>query len=601
MANPGSEFLRALAAAALREEEPAVLAQRAAAGLAGVFQRARNLVLDVQFTGFLFKGKPLGGVDPTLLRAAGQLIVLRVTRVGFTPDAGEEDLRTLFDVLAKPAAELASEGVVVRLQRRKPHGIYLSTSTGEVYRPPPRPKPQPSAMAPSVDAASQPAAAPQTASADGDAGASATPVASPAGETASAPSISAADAGRGGGGGAGAVEGFDVLGAGDGADLSDFELLDEFPELGQPAPAKPSTAQAAGRAEDVPSNDMFHFFRTAQGGGAEGDAEQLPAQLHAADNPARFDELAEACARAALKRVRGDEHEQAVALLDALVREAERPDRGRIFRDSAAQALRSLGAGETLQRLGDLLQRAGAGERDRILHFFSFIGGDAGPLLETILFRTGDAELRAAIFRHLQGMQGATQRLIARAMGDPAPARTRLILELVALPGVDHDVALRWVAEAAGHPDPGVRTDAAKYAAVIGGRGGLRVLLELLNNDRDTMVKRAAIHSLGALGDAAAVPFLSRVVTESGDEDVQVAAIHSLGRLGSGEALPALLGVVNKRGLFAGKKLTRVKHAALAAIARIPTPAAREVIHSIAGGKDAELSAEAQRVLATME
>src|SRR4051794_10400269 len=199
MANPGSEFLRALAAAALREEEPAVLAQRGAAGLAGVFQRARSLVLDVQFTGFLFKGKPLGGVDPTLLRAAGQLIVLRVTRVGFTPDATEEDLRTLFDILARPAAELASEAVVVRLQRRKPHGIYLSTSTGEVYRPPARPKPQPGpAEAPSVETATAPAAAPQTASADGDVGAAAAPVASPSGEMVSVPSISSADAGQGG-------------------------------------------------------------------------------------------------------------------------------------------------------------------------------------------------------------------------------------------------------------------------------------------------------------------------------------------------------------------------------------------------------------------
>jgi hypothetical protein len=598
MANPGSEFLRALAAAALREEEPAVLAQRAAAALAGVFERAKNLVLDVQFTGFMFKGKPLGGVDPTLLRAAGQLIVLRVTRVGFTPDAAEEDLLAFFDILATPPAELASEGVVARLQHGKPHGIYLGTSTGEVYRPPARPKPQPSAEAPSFEPPAEQSAASQTAAADGDAGTSAAPVASPAGETGSAPSIFSADAERGGGEGAAvAGDGFDFLGAGDGADLSDFELLDEFPDLAHPV--KPS-AQPAARDEDVPSNDMFHFFRTSHSG-EEDEVEQLPARLHAADNPARFDELAEACARAALRLVRGDEHEQAVVLLDALMSEAERPDRSRIFRDSAAQALRSLGAGETLQRLGDLLQRAGAAERDRILRFFSFIGGDTGPLLENILVRTGDAELRAALFRHLGTLPGATERLIARAMGDPAPARTRLILELVALPGIVPELAWRWIGEAAGHPDPGVRMDAAKYAAVVGGRGGLRVLLDLVNNDRDAMVKRAAIHALGALGDAAAVPFLGRIVTESGDEDVQVAAIHSLGRLGSGEALPALLGVINKRGLFAGRKLTRVKHAALAAIARIPTPAAREVIRSIAGGKDAELSAEAQRVLATME
>ncbi|HEX6751716.1 MAG TPA: HEAT repeat domain-containing protein [Longimicrobium sp.] len=600
MANPGSEFLRALAAAALREEEPAVLATRAAAGLAGVFERAKNLVLDVQFTGFLFKGKPLGGVDPGLLRAAGQLIVLRVTRVGFTPDASEADLRTFFEILAKPSAELAAEGVVVRLQRRKPAGIYLSTSTGEVYRPPQKPKP--AAEAPSAAAAPAPVQPPQTIGGDEDAGAAPTPVVG-AGETGSVPSISSADAGQGGGepAGAAAVDGFELFDVGEETDLSDFELLDEFPDLGPPPSAPKPAAPAPGREEEVPSNDMFHFFRTAQGGRAEEEAEKLPALLRAADNPARFDELVEAATRAVQRLLRGDDAGQAVPLLDALQREAERQDRTRIFRDSAVGALRRLGAAETLPLLGDLLQRAGGDDRERILRFFAFVGADAAPQLETILFRTGDAELRAAVFRHLVGMDGAAQRLIARAMGDPSPARARMLLELAVLPGADPDVALRWISEAAGHPDASVRIDAAKYAAVLGGRGGLRVLLDLLNNDRDPVVKRAAIHAAGALGDPTAVPFLTRIVNESGDEDVQVAAIHSLGRLGSGEALPVLLGVVNKRGLFAGKKLSRVKHAALAAIARIPTPAAREAIFAIAGGKDPDLAAEAQRVLATME
>ncbi|HSU18052.1 HEAT repeat domain-containing protein [Longimicrobium sp.] len=600
MAQPGSEFLRALASAALREEDPAALAGRAAAALGGVFQRQKNLVLDVQFTGFLFKGKALGGVDPSLLRAAGQLIVLHVKRVGFTPDAGEADLRTFFEILARSPADLAEDSVVVRLQRRRPAGIYVSTITGETYRPPARPKPEPAAETPAQ------ATEPQTASGDADAGAAASPtVVQTMGTGDATPSISSADAGRGGGEAAApdAAESFDAFDVGE-TELSDFELLDEFPDLGAPAaPAKPSSPAPApgGRGEEVSSNDMFHFFRTVQSDRTDAEAEELAGMLHAAENPSRFDELAEACARTAQRLVRGDGHAQAVELLEALAREAERADRTRLFRDSALGVLRRLGAGETLQQLGDLLQRAAAAERDRILHILSVIGGDATPLLETILFRTGEAELRVAIFRHLARHEGAAQRLIARAMSDPAPARTRLMLELAALPGLDGDVALRWIGEAAGHADAGVRTDAAKYAAVIGGRGGLRVLLDLLNNDRDAMVKRAAIHALGALGDAAAVPFLIRVVGDSGDEDVQVAAIHSLGRLGSGEALPVLAGIINKRGLFAGKKLSRVKHAALAAIARIPTPAAREVIHSIAGGKDGELSAEAQRVLATMD
>jgi HEAT repeat protein len=135
---------------------------------------------------------------------------------------------------------------------------------------------------------------------------------------------------------------------------------------------------------------------------------------------------------------------------------------------------------------------------------------------------------------------------------------------------------------------------------VVGGRGGLRVLLDLLG-DRDPQIRRGAVQSLGTLGDAAAVPFLARLLNDD-DEELQVAAVGALGRIGSAEAVPALLGVLNRRaGLFGGKKLQRVKSAALAALARIPTAGAREVLASTAAGKDSDLASEARRILATLE
>jgi len=575
--SPGSEFLRALAAAALRDGDPAALAERAAAGLAGVFQSQKSLVLDVQFTGFLFKGKPLGGVDPTLLHAAGQLIVLRLSRVGFTPDASAADLRVFFETLGLSPAELGPEGVLGRIAKARPFGVYLSATTGEVYRPPRRAaSAPPSPQRPGV-------------SVDG------TVEGKPAPRETSAPR---------GGEGTGAPALADV---GDEADLSDFELLDDFPTLAPPPTSPSAAAQAAGRGAagpppdaldgEVAPNDMFHFFRTAHSA-TEQEADRLPELLRAAENPARFDELAESATRAVQRLVRAGDHAEAVELLAALVGEAERPDRTRIFRESAVQALHRVGTPDTLHHLAALLDRHGGEERERILHFFAFLGGEAGQLLESLVFRTGDPDLRVAVFRHLLRVEGAAQRVAARALGDSSPNRTRLMLELAVLPEVDPELAVRWLTEAAGHPDAAVRTDAARHAATVGGRGGLRVLLDILNGERDPAVKKVAVQALGALGDAAAVPFLVRVVGDGGDEGVQVAAIVALGRLGSGEALPALLSVVNRRGgLFAGKKLSRPRTAAIAAIGRIQTPAAREVIHSLAGGKDAEIAAEAQRVL----
>lgn len=577
---PGTELLRALAAAALGEGDPAALAERAAAALAAIFRGRKSMVIDVQFTGFSFKGKPLGGADPELLRAAGRLIILRVTRVGFTPDASADDIAAFFRALSHPAAG----GVLATVAAARPHGIYLAATTGEVYRPPPRPRPTEAPRAGQGDSGDGPAAAPPP----------------PAGEAPPAEtSVS-----RGGGvpapaAPAPAFDGFDAL-EGDGADLSDFELLDDFPDMPATPPARPTGLAVDLRAEEVAGNDMFHFYRTKAVDGEVVAAERLPAMLHSAENPARFDELAESAVRAAQQLVRSEAHAQAVELLDALVREAERTDRTRIFRESARQALMRVGSSETLQRLLSLVEHGSGEERERILHYCAFLGGEAAQMLEAILLRTGDAELRVAVFRHLARAEGAVERIAARSLAE-TPARARLMLELAALPELTQEQAVRWIGTAALHPDAGVRSDAGRMAAAVGGRGGLRVLLDLLG-DRDPAVKRSAAQALGTLGDAAAVPFLSRLVGDASDEEVQVAAIAALGRLRSGEALPALLAVVNRRGgLFGARKLSRPRGAAIAAIARIPTPAAREVIQSLAGGKDAEVAAEAQRVLATID
>ena len=321
----------------------------------------------------------------------------------------------------------------------------------------------------------------------------------------------------------------------------------------------------------------------------------MPRLLHEASTVTRFDELAESAARTALMLLKSDAHGQAIDLLDALVREAERPDRTRFFRESALQALRRAGTAATLHRLLDRLPFGGA-DRDRILRFFVFLGADALLMLEGVLYRAGDPELRAAVFRALVGVDGLPDRLIGHAMQDPNPLRTRTLLELASQGGTDPEIARRWAAEAAAHRDATVRVEAARTAAGQGGRGAMRVMVDLLN-DPERLVRREAIAGLGTLGDSAAVPFLARLLNDA-DEELQAAAAASLGRIGSGEALPALLTVVQKRSLLQLKKATRGKLAALHAIARIDTPAAREALASLAQGRD-EMAEEARRILAT--
>jgi HEAT repeat protein len=570
-----ARFVRALAAAVLREGDAAAHAAEARAALDDVFAAQKSLVLDVQFTGFAQKGALVGGVDPVLLRAAGHLIPLRVTRLGFTPATDAAELQAVADALAKSSSELGEGGIIAAIQEIAPRGVYLSTNAGANYKPAPR--------APAAPAADPPPPAPEAA---------ASPEAAPAAGEPAKPAAPASAA---------AAWDDDV----EGTELAEFEILDtvfdegpgaapERPAAGAAAPASAGAGAGGGR-EEPPSSDMYHFFR-ATTRDADEAAETLPGLLHAAENVTRFDELADSAARTALSLVRSDDHAQAVELLDALVREAERADRNRFFRESAVQALRRAGTPDTLHRLVELLPYGGT-ERERILRFFVFMGADALVMLEGLLHRAPEPELRTAVFRALMSVEGQGDRLIAHAIQDPSPVKTRTLLELAGQQGIDPEVARRWAVEAAGHRDATVRVEAARSAAALGGRGAMRVLVDLLG-DSERLVRREAIHGLGTLGDAAAVPFLARLLGDS-DEELQCMAAAALGRIGSPEGLPPLLGAVNKRSLLQLKKATRPKIAALNAIARLHTPAARDALQSVASGRD-ELAEEARRLLASL-
>lgn len=574
--DPAARFVRALAALVVRDGDASARAAEARAALDEVFARQKSLVLDVQFTGFSRKGQLVGGVDPRVLRAAGHLITLRLNRVGFTPDAAAEDLEAFGRVVSRSSAELGQRGAIGALAEARPAGLYASTAAGDVYRPPPRtPPPAAEPAAPADDSAPAPAAA--TLPAEAAPPAEPPPAAAPAAHTAGMPWE-------------------DVV---ESTELAEFEFVDDLAaftappaaEAGQ-AGAPSSFARAGEPGEEPPTSDMYHFFRTADTSGPQ--PEELPRLLRQASTVTRFDELAESAARTALALLKADAQGQAVEVLDALVREAERPDRTRFFRESALQALRRAGTADTLHRLLDRLAYAGP-DRERILRFFVFLGADALLSLEGLLYRAPDPELRAAVFRTLVSVEGLADRLIAHAVQDPNPVRTRTLLELATQSGTNPDIARRWAGEAAAHRDPAVRVEAARTAAALGGRGVMRILVDLLN-DPERLVRREAVQGLGALGDAAAVPFLARVLGD-GDEELQIAAAAALGRIGSGEALPPLLGLVNRRSMLPLRKVSRPRIAALQAIARIDTPAAREAVAALSQGRD-ELAEEARRILA---
>ncbi len=567
---PEVRFVRALAAGILREGEGAAVAAQAA--LRDFLASEKSLVLEVQFTGFARRGEQVGGVHPLFLKAASQLIILRVNRVGFTAEAGEAELRALFDALARPPAQLPEEGVVGLLRELAPRGVFLSTSAGDVYRPERAEEPAPPA----------PPAAPEP---EPD-GVASDPVEAPAAPAERA-SYSAA---------------LDFVTADSIVDFEEFELLETS---GNPLPASgageggPAAPPPAAR-DEPPADDLYHFFRAAKPGrGGASEAEELAQSLRGATTVMRFDELTQQAVAAVPRLLETGEEMRALALVEALAEETRRADRSRLFRDSAQGALRKAATDPVLSRFAELLERGGE-MRDRVLRVLLAVGGGAFPLLESVVVRAGDAGLREAVFRAMLESDPGGARILERAMAEPAAARVRSVLELAVLPGIDEALTRRWLERAAAHPDAAVRADVVRHATGLGSGGGIRVLRDLLA-DADESVRRAAVRAMGELAEPSAVPFLARILSDAGDDDLQLDAIASLGRIGTAEALPALTAVLARRQLFSGKRLARLKLAAVAAVGRIPLPAAREVLASLAAGRDAELAAEAKRALEARE
>lgn len=539
---PAVSFVHALSSGLLRDATPAAAAALAHDALTALWREQRSLVLEVQFTGFTARGLRVGGVDPVLLRGAGQLIVHRVSRVGFTPEVGVADLTAFLQAASRTPRELAEPGLMGAVRAAAPRGIYLSTSGGETYRPP--------------AAAAEPVAEVRPAEAE----------ASPA----------------------------YVDDEGEGADLSSFEIVEEITVFAEPTAA---SRPVAADSDDTPSSGMYHFFKTATTTGRDEKSGALPRMLHETADMVRFNDLVQSCANGARRHLEEGDTAAAVALLEALAVEAERTDRSRVFRDTAGMSLRAIGTAENLPQLGELLQNGG--ERERILNVLFALGGEAVAIADGVIFRTSDIEVRRAIFRRILGVDGLARQLFTRAMGEN-PQRARTILELATMPEVDPELAARWLGEGGSHADPAVRTDSARYATALGGRAGLRVLVELLS-DAERTVRRSALQGLATLADPASVPFLSRFVTENTDEDLQLAAVAALGKIRSPEALPPLLAIVNKRQLFGGKKAKGLKVAAIEAVGRTGVPAAHNVLKLIAGGSDGELAEHARRVLSLVE
>jgi hypothetical protein len=559
MSHPAvTELLTSLADVVDVRVPAAEAAGRAARALSAVFEAQPRLVLDVQFTGFFEGGRPATPVSPQVLRVASHLIMRRVTRIGFTPEVAEADLALFLQAVVTPSVELPEEGLLGLIESAQPRGIYLAAVGGQAYRPP---RAQQQQKAP--DASSE----------------------QPEPEAAASPG--------------GFLEADEPE-----TPVGDFDLLDEATTT-ELAAAASAPHDAAPEPQQTPHGDggadagtMFDLFRSsADIDGRSLDAAAVIDGLNTAENPSTFTEYASAAGAIVPRLLRSGDVEQAAAVLVALAQQVQRTDRTRLFRESAAQALRRNDNEATAGALVEWLELSRRNP-EALVSLLSQMGPASVDAIEGLFVRTSDASLRRLALTTLLRNLEHGDKVFKRIGNDPGTPTTRLRLVLDTLePGMAEPAELaRWVELGAGHAVPAIRKSAAAAAARVGERFTLRTLINLLT-DADRAVRIAAILALGELRDPAAVSFLARLLSETDDEEIQLAVIHALGTIGAPEGVGPLMSVVARRQLFGNRRLNRLKLAAIAALGQTPARSAAEALASIASSRDTDLAAEAKQQL----
>lgn len=114
-----------------------------------------------------------------------------------------------------------------------------------------------------------------------------------------------------------------------------------------------------------------------------------------------------------------------------------------------------------------------------------------------------------------------------------------------------------------------VRANAARAIGVLRGKAAVPDLIEAIRSKDSTVIFESLI-ALQKIRDQAAAPQIAFLLRDF-DERVQIAALETTGILRNNEALPGLVDAFNRA------RSTKVRRAALSAIAMVPAPSSRDL------------------------
>jgi HEAT repeat protein len=298
--------------------------------------------------------------------------------------------------------------------------------------------------------------------------------------------------------------------------------------------------------------------------------DELLVLLYMEKSDGRYLQLAKQVVNEAEKLMEAGEFRRVIPAIELLERQIADPDRSDMQREYASFTFEQLAGGAMSDFLLDQLQDKEHADNEWIYRILQQLGAKVVyAIIQRICLAEGLFARKALALALIRIGAPAVPPLVVMLKDE----RWYVVRNMIAMLG---EIGSReWVSEmrgAAAHPDPRVRKEAIRSLAKIGGGEAEQIIIRLLN-DPDQGIVRQAIISLGTMKCRSALPQLLQII-ETRDRFLKTLAIkkdavQAIGIIGDRQVAPHLLAILVSSHILAWSRWQELKTSVAQALGQL--------------------------------
>jgi hypothetical protein len=240
-----------------------------------------------------------------------------------------------------------------------------------------------------------------------------------------------------------------------------------------------------------------------------------------------------------------------------------------------------IGSPRMIELAAQALEHEGFFDLNTGYEFFDLLPKSTIEPLCTMLGQLESSKARNFIAEIIARKAKGNPKILAPFLNDKRWVVVCYILTIIGNSG-DRE-AIKYLSQAAGHPDERVRRTLLKSLSGFGGKEIQGLLIKMLRDGSSYIRSQAAIHLARSTKNDALKPILSVIQSESfldREFSEKAAFFRALGEIRSDESLPVLRKILEKRSWFQRPKWDEFQICAVGALRMIDTEESRKILES---------------------